>query len=81
MLVGSVNVAGFSLFKLFLLLTRYPFDVLCLQEMWLPPSKVKPCIPGYNLYEYRREKGSRGGIAIFVRKELKVVTESGNEYA
>ncbi len=45
--VGSVNMAGFSLFKLFLLLEQYALDVLCVQEMWLPPSAIAPSIPNF----------------------------------
>lgn len=44
-------MAGFSLYKLFMLLELHEFDILCMQEMWLPPASVTPIIPGYILYE------------------------------
>jgi hypothetical protein len=55
--------------------------VLCVQETWLQPATCLPSIPGYNTYEQRRENGSRGGIAMFVRKGLRVLKVIGNEYA
>lgn len=79
--MGSVNVAGFSMFKLFLMLEMHAFDVLCMQEMWLPPATIAPLVPGYYVYEQRRPNGTRGGIAIFVRKGIKVLSTHGNEFA
>ena len=68
--------------KTTLLQTRHNFDVICLQETWLRGTgEVDWKMPGYRVFEYRRAKGKRGGIAILVRKELKVLQESGNEYA
>ena len=55
--------------------------MLCVQETWLPRSSVKLDIPGYQVYEERREKGIRGGIALLVRKGIKVTKYVGNEYA
>jgi hypothetical protein len=51
------------------------------QETWLKPSTVKLDIPGYQVFEQRREKGNRGGIAIIVKKGIKIVKYLGNEYA
>jgi hypothetical protein len=51
------------------------------QETWLQKSIVKLDIPGYKVYEERRAKGIRGGIAILVRKGIKIVKYMGNEYA
>jgi hypothetical protein len=42
---------------------------------------VKLDIPGYQVYEERREKGRRGGIALLVKQGLKVLKYVGNEYA
>jgi exonuclease III len=44
-------------------------------------STVKLDIPGYQVYEERRAKGNRGGIAIIIRKGIKVLKYIGNEYA
>lgn len=33
------------------------------------------------MYEQRRDTGQRGGMAVLVRKALKVLSVSGNEYA
>jgi hypothetical protein len=42
---------------------------------------VKLDIPGYQVYEERRDKGHRGGIAIIIRKGIKILKYIGNEYA
>jgi exonuclease III len=47
----------------------------------LKPSTVKLDIPGYQVFEQRRNKGNRGGIAIIVRKGIKISQYRGNEYA
>ena len=39
------------------------------------------CVPGYTVVERRRDKGRRGGLAILVRKSLKILSENSNEYA
>jgi exonuclease III len=79
--VGNINIAGISLFKLYMILQTHTLDVLCVQETWLKPSTVKLDIPGYQVFEQRREKGNRGGIAIIVKKGIKIVKYMGNEYA
>ena len=79
--MGNINIAGISLFKLYMILQTHTLDVLCVQEMWLKPSTVKLDIPGYQVFEQRRDKGNRGGIAIIVRKGIKIVKYMGNEYA
>jgi exonuclease III len=43
-------------------------------------SAVKLGIPGYQVFEQRREKGKRGGIAILVRNGIQVIRHIGNEY-
>jgi exonuclease III len=55
--------------------------VLCVQETWLKPSSIQLDIPGYQVFEERRNKGNRGGIAILVRKGIKTTHYKGNEYA
>ena len=42
---------------------------------------MKLDIPGYQVHEERRTKGKRGGIAILIRKGVKVLKYMGNEYA
>jgi exonuclease III len=64
---------GYSLFKAYLLIIKHNLDVICIQEMWLPPSAIQPHIPGYHLLEERREKGKRGGIAMYIRNSLNIV--------
>jgi exonuclease III len=64
-----------------MLLETHTLDVLCIQETWLKKSVVELDIPGYQVYEQRREKGKRGGIAILVRKGIKINRYVGNEYA
>jgi hypothetical protein len=49
--VGSINIAGVSLFKLHMILESNPIDILCLQETWLPASTVKLEVPGYQVVE------------------------------
>jgi exonuclease III len=79
--IGSLNCAGASLFKLKMILDTHTLDILCLQETWLPKSSVKLDIPGYLVYEERRAKDRRGGIAIIIRKGIKIKKYEGNEYA
>ena len=69
-----MNITGLSYFKLFLLLKVHKFDIVCLQETWLTHATTAEFdVPGYTQLEYRREKGKRGGIAIFVRKSLPIL--------
>jgi hypothetical protein len=42
---------------------------------------VKLDIPGYQVHEERRAKGKRGGIAILVKRGIKILKYNGNEYA
>jgi exonuclease III len=72
---------GFSLFKTFLLIVKHNLDIICIQEMWLPQTKIEPKIPGYHILEQRREKGKRGGIAILVRNSLNIIKNTGNQHA
>jgi exonuclease III len=64
-----------------MILGTHTLDVLCLQETWLMKSSVQLDIPGYQVFEQRRESGKRGGIAILVRNGIKVTRNVGNEYA
>lgn len=79
--VGNVNLGGYSDFKIFLLMEYMQVDVLCMQETWLSPEASTIYIPGYTCYEQRRNNSKRGGIAILVKKGLKVENVVGNEYA
>ena len=76
----SINIAGVSAFKLFVLLEKISADVICLQETWLRVGTDVLPVPGYRWYEQRRT-GNCGGIAILVREGLAVHRVVGNEYA
>ena len=78
--IGSQNMGGLTDFKLFLVLEMHDLDVVCLQETWLPKDAAIPAIPGYQLVEQRRQVGPRGGIAVYVRRGLKLLRHVGNEY-
>ena len=80
-MIGSVNCQGISLFKIKTILDMHTLDVLCVQETWLPKSDIKLDIPGYQVFEERRAKDRRGGIAMFVKKGVKIRKYVGNEYA
>jgi exonuclease III len=79
--VGSFNCQGISLGKIQNILDMHTLDVLCIQETWLPKSTVKLDIPGYLTYEERRNEDKRGGIAVLIRKGIKILRYAGNEYA
>jgi exonuclease III len=79
--VGSFNCAGVSYFKLKTILDTHTLDVMCVQETWLQKSTVQLDIPGYLVYEERRATDRRGGIAVLVKKGIKVRKYVGNEYA
>jgi exonuclease III len=64
-----------------MLMEVHTVDILCVQETWLSPSTVELHVPGFQVLEQRREKGKRGGLAILIRKGVKVATHMGNEYA
>jgi exonuclease III len=81
MAVGSINIAGLSLFKIYMLLEFHDLDVLCVQETWLPASNIALQVPGYHVFEQRRTRGNRGGIAVLVRKGIRVQQTLGNEFA
>jgi exonuclease III len=81
MSIGSINIAGISNIKIFMLLEVHTLDILCIQETWLTSSTVTLDIPGYQVYEERRQTGKRGGIAMLVRKGIKIIRYIGNEYA
>lgn len=69
------------MYKLFLVLEQHKVDVLCLQETWLTQTAITPSIGGYTLLEHRRPARARGGMAIYVRKGLRVITSKSNEFA
>jgi exonuclease III len=45
--IGSINIAGISLLKIYMLTELHKLDVLCIQETWLANSTIKLNIPGY----------------------------------
>ena len=69
------------MFKLFLLLEVHVLDVICVQETWLTGDKIALQVPGFQVFKQRRQTGSRGGLAILVRKGIRVSKVTGNEYA
>ena len=81
LMVGSFNCSGISYFKLKTILDTHTLDVLCVQETWLQKSTVQLDIPGYLVYEERRATDKRGGVAVLVKKGMKVRKYVGNEYA
>ena len=56
-------------------------DILCLQETWLADGAAPPILAGFTLVEQRRPESTRGGIATYIRKPLKLETSAGNEYS
>lgn len=75
-----MNIRGLTYLKLTALLEQVELDVLCLQETWIAAHADPPHIAGYRLLEQRRQIGTRGGLATYIRKSLKVETTIGNEY-
>jgi hypothetical protein len=39
-----------------------------MQETWLAEQAHTPNLEGYYLIEQRRDKGTRGGIAMYIKK-------------
>ena len=66
--IGSLNIQGLNYFKLYLLLQQQDLDIICIQETWLSGETMTPHLEGYNLLEQRRQKGTRGGIATYIKK-------------
>jgi exonuclease III len=56
-------------------------DIICLQETWLASDTITPTVEGYQLLEQRRQKGTRGGIATYIKNNLNIEQTTGNEYA
>ena len=79
--IGTLNIGGLTYFKLYLLMEFHELDILCLQETWILDHAPPPSIPGYQLVESRRQQGTRGGIAMYVRDQLRIVSSESNEYA
>ena len=78
--MGSTNVRGLLYLKLISILEQDEFDVLCLQETWIADGAAPPNLEGFTLVESRRNGSTRGGLAIYVRKPLKIENTSHNEY-
>jgi exonuclease III len=66
--------------KLLLILACKDIDIFCIQETWIAEGAHAPCIEGFQLVESRRPGNSRGGLATYVRKHLKIETNTYNEY-
>ena len=66
--------------KLLLILEQEDIDVFCLQETWIADGAAPPNLEGFTLVESRRAQSTRGGLAIYIRKPLKIETIHSNEY-
>jgi exonuclease III len=53
---------------------------LCLQETWIAEGAALLALEGFTVIESRRAGSTRGGVAIFIRKLLKIETTQCNEY-
>ena len=79
--IATLNIAGLTLAKLFLLLAQHSPDVLCLQETWLTPTAEAPTVTGYRLLERRRASHSRGGIAHYICQEFRILHQETLDFA
>ena len=60
-------------------LLEYQIDILALNETFLEP-KFKFHLPGYDIYKNDRLVGTKGGVAILVKKGIIVNQEWKNEH-
>ena len=58
--------------KLLLILESEDIDIICIQETWIAEGTSPPTLEGFTLIESRRPGCTRGGLAIYVRKPLKI---------
>jgi hypothetical protein len=49
--IGSINIRGLTIMKIFLLLEIEDLDVLCIQETWMEKGAQVPVIPGFKVIE------------------------------
>ena len=77
LLILSWNIAGlnakftqFEDFIDFLVSKKVFIDIVCLQESYYIDKPELYALEGYNLHFRNRSRCKRGGVAIFVRKEL-----------
>jgi exonuclease III len=49
--IGTVNIRGLTMLKMFLLGDIENIDVLCVQETWMEEGALMPSIPGYKVVE------------------------------
>jgi hypothetical protein len=49
--IGSVNIRGLTLMKIFLIIDIEALDVICFQETWLAEGAQIPAIPGFKVVE------------------------------
>jgi hypothetical protein len=49
--IGTVNIRGLTMLKMFLLGDIENIDVLCAQETWMEYGALMPSIPGYKVVE------------------------------
>ena len=72
MSIGSINIAGISNIKIYMLLEVHNLDILCIQETSLAPAALPPILAGYPVIEERRSKGTRGGITTYIKNSIAI---------
>jgi exonuclease III len=55
-------------------------DILCVQETWIAEGALAPTLDGYSVVERRRTTGTRGGLATYIKKPIKIESSNNNEY-
>jgi exonuclease III len=53
---------------------------LCVQETWIAEDALAPTLDGYTVVEKRRAGSTRGGLATYIRKPIKIESSNANEY-
>ena len=71
---------GFNYLKLLLVLEQEDIDILCVQETWIADDALAPTLDGYALVEKRRPASTRGGLATYIKKPIKIESSNANEY-
>ena len=71
---------GFNYLKLLLVLEQEDIDILCVQETWIADGALAPTLDGYAVVEKRRADSTRGGLATYIKKPIKIESSNINEY-
>lgn len=64
-----------------MLLEQENIDILCIQETWIAEGAAAPILDGFTLIESRRPGSTRGGLATYIRKPIKIESSHTNEYS